>query len=58
MIMYILASFGWKFIKLLFGLIQLIDSTSDDPTDDLLNLCRPKLEFGSCHEMLDVWPRP
>ena len=50
-------------MKISFNLIQLIGSMC--PNFDvwpnrrsLLNLGRPKLEFGSSHEQLDVWPRP
>ena len=38
---------------------RVLNSTSD-PTDglNLIVICRPKVEFGSPREKLDVWPRP
>ena len=55
-----LASFGRKVIKLRFDLFDasLVRRAAQQTILIELILARPKVEFGSSHEKLDVWTRP
>ena len=52
------ASFGRKVMKLRFDMFDASLVRRSAQQTILSYLARPKLEFGSSREMLDVWTRP